>query len=104
MTGAAPSLFWRTTVKALKHIMLVASILAIPALSFAQQMNPPMNDTTSAPAVSMHDTQNNQPGTQYRQPSRTTSGDSSGYGAPATSFSQSSSMHFTGKNSRTYNH
>ncbi|MFM0044032.1 hypothetical protein PQR05_26955 [Paraburkholderia sediminicola] len=92
--------------KALKHIMLIASIVAIPTLSFAQQVNTPMNDTTAAPAVSMHDTQNNQSGAQYQQPSHKTSGysDSSGYGGPATSFSQSSTMHFAGKNSRLFNH
>ncbi|RKE38965.1 hypothetical protein B0G76_5331 [Paraburkholderia sp. BL23I1N1] len=92
--------------KALKHLMLVASIVAIPTLSFAQQTNAPMNDTTSAPAVSMHDTQNNQSGTQYQQPSHKMSGnsDSSGYGAPASSFSQSSTMHFAGKNSGLFKH
>ncbi|CAE6744192.1 MULTISPECIES: hypothetical protein [Paraburkholderia] len=92
--------------KALKHVMLIASIVAIPTLSFAQQMNAPMNDTTPAPTVSMHDTQNNQAGTQYQQPSHKMSGygDSSGYGAPATSFSQSSTMHFAGKDSRLFKH
>jgi hypothetical protein len=106
MVGAAPSHYWRTIMKALKHIMLIASIVAIPTLSFAQQMNTPINDTTPAPTVSMHDTQNNQPGTQYQQPSHkmSGSGDSSGYGAPATSFSQSSTMHFAGKNSPVFNH
>lgn len=92
--------------KALKHVMLIASILAIPTLSFAQQTNTPMNDTTTAPAVSMYDTQSNQPHTQYQQPSHKTSGygDSSGYGAPAAGSSQSSAMHFVGKNSRVFNH
>ncbi|CAB3741670.1 hypothetical protein LMG24238_06799 [Paraburkholderia sediminicola] len=92
--------------KALKHIMLVASIVAIPTLSFAQQTNTPMNDTTTAPAVSMQDTQNNQTGTHYQQPSHKTSGygDNSGYGAPATSASQSSTMHFVGKDSRLFKH
>ncbi|CAE6814962.1 hypothetical protein R69927_05362 [Paraburkholderia domus] len=92
--------------KALKHIMLIASVVAIPTLSFAQQMNTPMNDTSTAPAVSMHDTQNNQPSTQSQQPSHKMSGygDSSGYGAPASSLSQSSTMHFAGKNSRVFNH
>ncbi|MFL9986333.1 hypothetical protein [Paraburkholderia sediminicola] len=92
--------------KALKHIMLIASIVAIPTLSFAQQMNTPMNDTPPAPTVSMHDTQNNQAGTQYQQPSHTLSGhgDSSGYGAPATSFSQSATMRFAGKDSRLFRH
>ena len=92
--------------KALKHVMLIASIVAIPTLSFAQQMNAPMNDTTPAPTVSMHDTQNNQAGTQDQQPSHKMSGygDSSGYGAPATSFSQSSTMHFAGKDSRLFKH
>lgn len=104
MAGAAPSLSWRTTVKTLKHVMLIASILAIPTLSFAQQMSPPMNGTTPAPAVSMHDTQNSQPSTQYQQPSRKASGDSSGYGAPATGTSQSSMMHFVGKHSRVFDH
>jgi hypothetical protein len=106
MAGAAPSHYWRTIMKALKHVMLIASIVAIPTLSFAQQMNAPMNDTTPAPTVSMHDTQNNQPGTQYQQPSHklSGSGDSSGYGAPATGFSQSSTMHFAGKSSRMFNH
>jgi hypothetical protein len=106
MVGAAPSHYWRTTMKALKHVMLIASIVAIPTLSFAQQMNTPMNGTTTARAVSMQDTQNNQPGTQYQQPSHKMSGygDSSGYGAPATSFSQSSTMHFEGKNSGLFKH
>lgn len=92
--------------KALKHIALIASIVAIPTLSFAQQMNTPTNGTTTAPAVSMQDTQNNQQGAQYQQPSHTKSGngDNSGYGSPATSFSQSSAMHFTGKNSRLFKH
>lgn len=106
MAGAAPSPYWRTVMKALKHVMLIASFIAIPTISFAQQMNTPTNGATPAPAVSLHDTQNNQPGTQNQQPSHKMSGygDSSGYGAPATSFSQSSTMHFAGKNSRLFNH
>ncbi|MGF6903648.1 hypothetical protein [Paraburkholderia sp. GAS348] len=92
--------------KALKQVMLIASIVAIPTLSFAQQMNTPMNDITPGRTVSMHNTQNNQSGTQYQQPPHKMSGygDSSGYGAPATSFSQSSTMPFAGKNSRLFNH
>jgi hypothetical protein len=92
--------------KVLRHVMLIASIVAIPTLSFAQPMNTPMNDTATAPAVSMQHTQNNEAGIRYQQSSRNSSGysDNSGYGAPGTGSSQSSAVHFVGKNSRLFDH
>jgi hypothetical protein len=93
--------------KAFKHVLLVASIVAIPGLSFAQQMNPPTNDTTAQPTVSRPDASTNPTtGAQYLQPSHGSPayGDNSGYGAPATGSSQSSTMRFVGKNSRVFDH
>lgn len=91
--------------KVLKHLMIIASIAAIPTLSFAQQATTPMNDTATS-AASMHDTQSNQNGAQYQQPSRvnSTRGDNSGYGAPMSGSSQSSTTRFVGKNSPVFNH
>lgn len=92
--------------KVLRHVMLIASIVAIPTLSFAQQMNAPVNGTGTAPAVSMQNTQDNQAGMRYQQSSRNHSGysDNSGYGAPTAGSSQSSAVHFVGKNSRLFDH
>lgn len=94
--------------KALKHAILIASILAIPTLSFAQQTNTPMNDATSASsnATSMHDAQSIPSSPQYQQPARkvSASADSSGYGAPAGGSSQGSAAHFAGKHSPVFDH
>lgn len=87
--------------------MLIASLAAAPALSFAQQMTPPTNGGTTAPAASIHDAQGNRTATQTQQPSRNGSrydGDSSGYGAPATGSSQSSVTRFAGKHSQLFSH
>lgn len=92
--------------KVLTHVMLIASIVAIPTLSFAQQINTPLSDTPTVPAMPMQHTQSNEAGTRYQQPSRSSSGysDNSGYGAPGTGSSQSSAVHFVGKNSRLFDH
>jgi hypothetical protein len=87
--------------------MLTASLVAMPALSFAQQMTTPTNGATTASAASLHDAQGNQAVTQSQRPSRNSSGysgESSGYGAPATSSSQSSAMRFVGKHSPVFDH
>jgi hypothetical protein len=93
--------------KSLKHLMLIASLAVVPALSFAQPMTTPANGATTAPAASLHDAQGKQAATQSQQPSRNGSvysGDNSGYGAPATGLSQSSAMRFTGKHSPVFGH
>ena len=94
--------------KALKHVMLVAAIVAIPTLSFAQQTNTPANGTASAwsaPATTP-DTQHNQASFQYQQATPKASGavSNSGYGAPAAGSSQSSTTPFVGKHSPVFNH
>lgn len=94
--------------KALKHVILIASILAIPTLSFAQQTNTPMNDATSpsSNATSMHDAQRIPSSPPYQQPARkaSASADSSGYGAPAGGSSQGAAARFTGKHSPVFDH
>jgi len=94
--------------KALKRIILIGSILAVPTLSFAQQTNTPMNDATkdSSSAASMHDAQSNQPGSLYQQPSRkpSASADSSGYGGPLGGSSQWSAARPVGKHSPVFDH
>jgi hypothetical protein len=93
--------------KSLKQLMLVASLAAMPALSFAQQMSTPATGATTAAAASLHAAQRDQAATQSQPPSRSNSGyagDGSGYGAPAAGSSQSSVMHFAGKHSPVFDH
>ena len=99
--------------QSLKQLVIVASLVAVPALSFAQSTTQPPDSTTgvtaTAPAASMRDTPDSQRGAQSQQASHNgyRLGESSGYGTQAAGSSQSSQQlvtPFAGKDSSVFRH
>ena len=92
----------------LKHALLIAAMISIPTLSFAQQMSTPSNAQTGN--ATMQATPDRASSTLGQQPANGNAGGApayqatSGYGAPAYGSTESSPMRFVGKHSRTFDH